>query len=91
MLPLSLAGRRSTFGKALLRRLGGGMGRPYHALTVSVLGHEAPIVGRIAMDHCMVDVTDVPEVGVGDRVIVPVRRATVNPDLPRIYQPFEDE
>ncbi len=91
LLPLSLAGRRNTFGKAMLRRLGGGMGRSYHALTVTVRGQEAPIVGRIAMDHCMVDVTDLPEVRVGDRVIVPVRRATVNPDLPRVYQPFEEE
>ena len=29
-------------------------------------GKEAPIVGRICMDQCMVDVTDIPEVQVGD-------------------------
>lgn len=29
-------------------------------------GKEAPIVGRICMDQCMVDVTDIPEVKAGD-------------------------
>ena len=29
-------------------------------------GKEAPIVGRVCMDQCMVDVTDIPEVKVGD-------------------------
>jgi alanine racemase len=36
------------------------------------------------MDHCAVDVTDLPEVLAGDEVVVPVRRVTVNPNIPRI-------
>jgi alanine racemase len=31
-----------------------------------VRGRRAPVVGRVAMDMCMVDVTDVPGVAVGD-------------------------
>lgn len=33
-------------------------------------GRAVPVVGRICMDMCMVDVTDVPEVQVGDTVTV---------------------
>ncbi|MEG1256131.1 alanine racemase [Clostridium sp.] len=37
---------------------------------VIVNGKVAPIVGRICMDQCMVDVTDIPGVKVGDEVIL---------------------
>ena len=30
----------------------------------------APVAGNICMDQCMVDVTDVPDVKVGDEVII---------------------
>lgn len=33
-------------------------------------GHLVPVVGRICMDLCMVDITDVPDVRVGDEVTV---------------------
>ncbi|MEE8345760.1 MAG: alanine racemase, partial [Dehalococcoidia bacterium] len=35
-----------------------------------VRGRRVPIVGRVCMDMCMVDVTDVPEVEVGDEVMI---------------------
>jgi alanine racemase len=35
---------------------------------VAVRGRLAPVVGRVCMNIFMVDVTDLPEVGVGDRV-----------------------
>lgn len=37
---------------------------------VMVFGQRAPILGRICMDMCMVDVTDIPQVSVGDEVTV---------------------
>lgn len=37
---------------------------------VIINGHYAPIVGRICMDQFMVDVTDIPDVKVCDRVIL---------------------
>ncbi|MBQ8288380.1 MAG: alanine racemase [Clostridia bacterium] len=43
-----------------LPRLWSGKGR------VLIDGREAPIIGRICMDQCMVDVTDLPDVQVGD-------------------------
>ena len=35
-----------------------------------VRGRRVPIVGRVCMDMCMVDVTDVPDVAQGDEVVV---------------------
>lgn len=33
-------------------------------------GHRCPILGRVCMDQCMVDVTDVPTVSPGDRAVL---------------------
>ena len=35
-----------------------------------VAGHRAPLVGRVSMDMITVDVTDVPNVAIGDRVVL---------------------
>jgi alanine racemase len=35
---------------------------------VSLHGSRAPVVGRVCMDLCMIDVTDIPSAAVGDRV-----------------------
>jgi len=37
---------------------------------VLVAGHRAPLVGRVSMDMITVDVTDVPNVAIGDRVVL---------------------
>ena len=37
---------------------------------VLIHGHKAPMVGNICMDNLMVDVTDVPDVEVGDKVLI---------------------
>ena len=37
---------------------------------VIINGHSAPILGRVCMDLCMVDVTDIPNVKVEDTVII---------------------
>ena len=37
---------------------------------VLIHGRKAPIIGRICMDQMMVDVTDIPGVAVGDRVVL---------------------
>lgn len=48
-----------------------GYPRPYSAFAkVIVNGVMAPIAGNICMDQCMIDVTDVPNVKIGDEVIV---------------------
>ncbi|MDO4395883.1 MAG: alanine racemase [Clostridia bacterium] len=48
-----------------------GYPRPYSAQAkVIVNGVVCPVAGNICMDQCMVDVTDVPNVKVGDEVII---------------------
>jgi alanine racemase len=47
----------------------------YHRLAsnraaVVVRGQRAPLAGRVCMDHVMIDVTDVPGVTAGDRVVM---------------------
>ena len=37
---------------------------------VTIKGHNVPIVGNICMDQCMVDITDYPDIGIGDVVTV---------------------
>lgn len=37
---------------------------------VLIHGHQAPMVGSICMDNMMVDVTDIPDVEVGDKVLI---------------------
>ncbi len=48
-----------------------GYGRKYSSRAqVLVRGQRAPIAGRVCMDMCMVDVTDVPGARVGDEVVL---------------------
>jgi alanine racemase len=42
---------------------------------VGIRGRLAPVVGRVCMDQFLVDVTDVPEVAMGDEVVVYSNRA----------------
>ncbi|MFP4248098.1 MAG: alanine racemase [Armatimonadota bacterium] len=88
MLPLSVAQRPQTAVKGFLSGIWGAWGREKHLPTVRIRGEQAPIIGRIAMDHCTVDVTDLPEVELGDDVVLPVRRTAVSPDVPRVYHPL---
>ncbi len=39
-------------------------------MDMNINGRRCPVVGRICMDMCMVDVTDLPEVNVGDVAVV---------------------
>ena len=45
-----------------------GFVRAYGGGDVEVRGRRAPIAGRICMDQCMIDVTDIPEAAAGDTV-----------------------
>lgn len=39
-------------------------------MTMKIRDQECPVVGRICMDMCMVDVTDVPDASAGDEAVV---------------------
>ena len=53
-------------------------------LWVTIRDRKAPILGRVAMNLCSVDVTDIPDAVVGDVVVLPVRRLAANAALPRL-------
>ena len=40
------------------------------AVSFSIRGHRAPTIGNICMDMCMIDVTGIPDVQVGDTVTI---------------------
>jgi alanine racemase len=67
--------------------------RGFHALRgnaasrlVTINGQKAPIVGRIAMQTCAIDVSDIANIKTGDEVILPMRRLAASALLPRIYR-----
>jgi len=60
-------------------------------VSVIVRGKRAIVVGRVAMQTCLIDVTDIPDVSVGDTVVVPVRRLMANARLPRFFAEQFDE
>nr|MCW1970557.1 alanine racemase [Anaerolineae bacterium] len=43
---------------------------PNHFGEVLVRGQRAPVVGRVCMDQSMIDVTDIPNVALGDEVVI---------------------
>ena len=43
---------------------------PYNWGYVLIHGQQAPILGRVCMDQCMVDVTHIPQVRIGDEVVL---------------------
>jgi alanine racemase len=55
-------------------------------LTVTVRERQAPVVGRVAMQLCSIDVTGIPGVEIGDPVRLPVRRLAADSSLPRVYR-----
>ncbi len=65
----------TTRGKTLVATLPVGYADGYNRLLsnrgeVLVKGKRAPVIGRICMDHAMIDVTNIPEVEVGDEVVL---------------------
>lgn len=89
MVPQSVAGRWQSAVKALLTRRAGRRGRSDRAPQASIRGNKAPLLGRISMDQCCLDVTHITEVTVGDEVTLPCRRLSVDSRVPRQY--IEDQ
>jgi alanine racemase len=67
---------------ALWQGTRGGVFRP---ALVRLGGSRAPIVGRISLNECTVDVTSVPEAALGAEAAVPARMTTLNPAIARVY------
>ena len=79
-MPADLARRRYASLRGVARRVLRGEER----VVGTVNGKPAPVLGRIAMDWCCVDLTELPEAGVGTQVALPVRQALVDGRLERV-------
>ncbi|GAG27884.1 unnamed protein product, partial [marine sediment metagenome] len=77
LVPAFLARRRNTWW----RRLAGRQRPP----VVLIGGEEVPIIGRIGMDQCALDVTDLSGAEVGQTVVVPTHCTLISPEVPRVY------
>lgn len=58
---------------------------PNSGRTVKIGDKQFPLIGRVAMQTCAIDVTDAPAVAVGDEVVVPMRRLAARQGLARVY------
>jgi alanine racemase len=54
--------------------------------SVLVHGQEAPLLGRVCMDQCIIDVTHIPHVRVGDEVILIGRQGTASLTAEQVAQ-----
>lgn len=52
---------------------------------VTIRGQKAPIIGRIAMQTCALDASQIEGIQIGDEAIVPMRRLAARQNLPRVY------
>lgn len=55
------------------------------SLSVEVNGRKAPVLGRVAMQLTVIDITDIDGVRAGDEVTVPAMRIPTSPLIPRVY------
>jgi alanine racemase len=86
-VPESVSGRPRSFLKALLRARDSRRGRAGSLPSARLDAGRAPLIGRISMDQCALDVTDLPDVDRGTEVVLPVRRLAVPASIPRVYLP----
>lgn len=85
MTPESVAETPRACIRALLKRMGARSGRQSLLSRVRIGHATATLVGRISMDQCCVDLTDLPEADVESEVVLPVRRTAVPSSVPRVY------
>jgi alanine racemase len=56
-----------------------------YRVRVRIGEHSAPIIGRIAAQSCVIDLTDLPNIQIGDEVTLPARRVMVPSEILRVY------
>lgn len=86
MVPESVTGRLRTVLKGFVRERDSRRGRTDRLPYARIGDQRAPLVGRISMDQCCLDVTELPEVNTGAEVVLPVRRVTCSPVIVRVYE-----
>jgi alanine racemase len=48
--------------------------------------HKAPFIGKSGICHTLLDISSIPNVKIGDKVLLPVRRTGASLRIPRIYK-----
>lgn len=89
VIPESITGGLRYAVKQYLKRRAASSGKAPHGPWARINGTEVPIIGRISMDQCCIDITDV-EAGVGTEVALDPRRTTTNPAIPRLGASIEE-
>jgi alanine racemase len=54
--------------------------------SVLLHGQEAPLLGRVCMDQCMIDVSAIPQVKMGDEVVLIGRQGEANLSAERVAE-----
>ncbi len=57
-----------------------------YAETVLIRDHRAPLLGRVGMQHCVVDLGAIPDAAVGDAAVLDGKRSTVSARIPKVYR-----
>jgi alanine racemase len=83
LLPESIAIKPKFFLKRLLTRFG--MKAKRQVGPIEIKGQQTPIVGRVAMQHTTVDVTQLFNITPGDTATVAARRTSINSRVPKVY------
>lgn len=71
-----------------VRRRAARRGRAERGPWATLNGRRVPIIGRISMDQCCLDVTDT-DAAVGDRVVLDTRRVSTGATIPRVASSIE--
>ena len=71
--------------KAGMKRAAQMKKNPHSGRIVKIGDQQFPLIGRIAMQTCAIDITHAPDVAVGAEVVVPMRRLAARQGLARIY------
>lgn len=83
LLPESIAIKPTFFLKRMVTRFGMKAKRPVGPIEIK--GQATPIVGRVAMQHTTVDVTQLFNITPGDVATVSARRTSINSRVPKVY------
>ncbi|MCG2725978.1 MAG: alanine racemase [Elusimicrobia bacterium] len=51
-----------------------------------IKGHKAPFISKSGICHTLLDISNIPNVKIGDKVLLPVRRTGASQRIPRIYK-----
>ncbi len=83
LLPESIAIKPGFFLKRLATRFG--MKAKRQVGPIEIKGQQTPIVGRVAMQHTTVDVTQLFNITPGDIATIAARRTSINSRVPKVY------